>query len=195
MDRPRSLTLEGTNVRLEPLASRHLEDLEAAADEDPRTFAYMPTDPPTTGWSRWLEEALRQVRAGVCVAWATVAISNNRAVGSTRFVDIAPEHDRLEIGWTWLGLSSRRTPVNTEAKFLQLRYAFDELGARRVALKTDAQNEESQRAIARLGAVREGVLRHHMRRHDGYLRDTVYFSILSEEWPTVRDQLIGKLRS
>jgi N-acetyltransferase len=193
MDRPRPVTLRGSHVRLEPLARSHLDDLEAAAAEDARTFAYMPTDPPATGWSHWFDEALRQVRAGVCIAWAVVEIPTRRAVGSTRFVDIAPEHDRLEIGSTWLGLSARRTRVNTEAKFLQLEHAFRDLGARRVALKTDAQNAASLQAIARLGAVREGVLRHHMRRHDGYLRDTVYFSILSEEWPVVRDDLLAKL--
>jgi RimJ/RimL family protein N-acetyltransferase len=116
-----------------------------------------------------------------------------RAVGSTRFLDIAPEHGRLEIGWTWIAPSHQRTATNTEAKLLQLTYAFLELGATRVAFKTDQRNERSKAAIARLGAVREGVLRHQFRMPDGYMRSSVYFSILADEWPAVREALARRL--
>jgi RimJ/RimL family protein N-acetyltransferase len=127
------------------------------------------------------------------VSWATVDALSGRAIGSTRFLDIAPEHGRLEIGWTWIAPSHRRTATNTEAKLLQLSHAFDELGATRVALKTDERNERSQAAIARLGAVREGVLRHQFRMPDGFMRSSVYFSILADEWPAVKAQLEARL--
>ena len=127
------------------------------------------------------------------MAWATVDAATGRAIGSTRFGDIAPEHGRLEIGWTWIAPSHQRSAANTEAKLLQLTYAFEELGATRVALKTDGRNERSQRAIERIGGVREGVLRRHIRLPDGYLRDTVYFSILADEWPAAKARLTARL--
>jgi RimJ/RimL family protein N-acetyltransferase len=140
-------------------------------------------------WPAYLADAL----APEFVAWATVDAASGRAVGSTRFGDIAPEHGRVEIGWTWIAPSHQRTAVNTEAKLLQLTYAFDELGATRVALKTDGRNVRSQSAIERLGAVREGALRRHTRMPDGFMRDTVYYSILSDEWPAVKSRLTGRL--
>jgi len=136
-------------------------------------------------WPAYLADAVRPE----FVTWATVDAASGRAVGSSRFGDIAPEHGRVEIGWTWIAPSHQRTAVNTEAKLLQLAYAFDELGATRVALKTDGRNLRSQAAIERLGAVREGTLRRHIRLPDGYIRDTVYFSILAEEWPAVKARL------
>lgn len=193
MQRPKSVVLEGRHVRLEPLAARHREDLEAAAAQDPETFRYMGTNIAAHGWDAWLREALDGVSTGSYVAWATIDRESGRAVGSTRFGDIAPEHDRVEIGWTWIAPSHQRTAVNTEAKLLQLGYAFDELGATRVALKTDARNLRSQAAIERLGGVREGVLRKHIRLPDGYLRDTVYYSILADEWPAVKARLEERL--
>jgi N-acetyltransferase len=193
MKRPESVVLEGEHVRLEPLAASHSADLEAAAAEDPATFRYMGINIAAHGWEAWLREALDGVADGRYVAWATVDRASGRAIGSTRFGDIAPEHGRVEIGWTWIAASHQRTAANTEAKLLQLRYAFDELDATRVALKTDARNQRSQAAIERLGAVREGVLRRHIRLPDGFLRDTVYYSILSDEWPVVKARLEGRL--
>lgn len=193
MKHPQPVVLEGAQVRLEPLAARHRDDLVAAAGEDPSIFEYMGTSIAVNGWDAWLSEALEGVAAGRYVAWATVERSTNRAVGSTRFGDISPADGRVEIGWTWIAPSRQRTAVNTEAKLLQLRYAFEELGATRVALKTDARNLRSQAAIERLGAVREGVLRRHMRVSDGFIRDTVYYSILADEWPTVRARLEERL--
>ena len=194
MKRPEPVVLEGRHVRLEPLEARHREDLVAAASEDPETFRFMGTSIALHGWDAWLKEALDGVTDGRYVVWATVERETGRAVGSTRFGDISPADGRVEIGWTWIAPSRQRTAVNTEAKLLQLRYAFDDLGATRVALKTDGRNLRSQAAIERLGAVREGVLRRHMRLPDGYLRDTVYYSILADEWPALKARLEERLR-
>ena len=188
---PERVTLVGRHVRLEPIEERHRDDLLAAAAQSPDTFRYTGTDL-SVGAAAW-PDYLADAKRADFVAWATVDTASGRAVGSTRFGDIAPEHGRLEIGWTWIAPSHQRTAVNTEAKLLQLAYAFDQLGATRVALKTDARNERSQRAIERLGAVREGLLRRHLRLPDGFIRDTVYFSILSDEWPAVKARLEARL--
>lgn len=191
MKAPERVTLAGRFVRLEPIEERHRDDLLAAAAQDPVTFRYMGSDLSvgTSAWPAYLADAQRPDY----VAWATVDAGTGRAVGSTRFGDIAPEHGRVEIGWTWIAPSHQRSAVNTEAKLLQLGYAFDELGASRVALKTDGRNLRSQAAIQRLGAQREGVLRRHIRMPDGFIRDTVYFSILDEEWPAVKARLEDRL--
>lgn len=191
MRAPERVTLAGRHVRLEPLEERHRDDLLAAAAEDPTTFRYMGTDLSvgSEAWPAYLADALRPE----FVTWATVLTSTGQAIGSSRFGDVSPTDGRLEIGWTWIAPSQQRTAANTEAKLLQLTYAFEELGATRVALKTDARNERSQRAIERLGGVREGVLRHHMRLPDGHLRDTVYYSVLAAEWPAARARLEQRL--
>lgn len=190
---PRPVTLEGRFVRLEPLREQHRSDLEAAAAEDPSALRYMMTSLATHGWDAWWGEAAAGVAAGQYVAWATVALDCGRAVGSTRFGDIDLPSERVEIGWTWLAPSRWRSAINSEAKLLQLTYAFDELDAGRVALKTDGRNARSQAAIERLGAIREGVLRRHTRLPDGFIRDTVYYSILRDEWPPIRDRLRARL--
>jgi N-acetyltransferase len=194
---PGPVILEGRHVRLEPLEARHLSGLMAAGDEDPEIFHFMVGNPYITGWDEWLSEALAGQAAGRYVAWATVLREapghEPRVIGSTRYGDIEPPHGRVEIGWTWLAQSQRGTAANTEAKYLQLRHAFDDLGATRVAFKTDARNERAQRALERIGAVREGVLRSHTRLSDGYLRDTVYYSIIAAEWPGARAGLEGRL--
>ena len=191
MLRPERIALEGRFVRLEPLDDRHRDDLLAAAGEDPATWRYMSSDLSVgpDAWAAYLADAQRPEY----VAWATVERSTGAAIGSTRFGDIAPEHERVEIGWTWIAPSRQRSAVNTEAKLLQLTYAFDTLGAGRVALKTDLRNERSQRAIERLGALREGVLRRHFRLPDGHVRDTVYYSIVSDEWPAAKARLEERL--
>ena len=191
MNPPERITLTGRFVRLEPISEAHRDDLLAAAAQDPATFRYMGADLSVgaSAWPAYLADALRPD----FVAWATVDAATGRAIGATRFGDIAPEHGRVEIGWTWIAPSHQRSAMNTEAKLLQLSYAFDELGATRVALKTDGRNERSQAAIARLGAVREGVLRRHLRLPDGFIRDTVYYSILSDEWPAVKARLQERL--
>ncbi len=191
MRAPERVILTGRHVRLEPIEERHRDDLLAAAEWDPLTFRYMSMDLSlgADAWPAYLADALRPDY----VTWATVDAVSGRAVGSSRFGDIAPEHGRLEIGWTWIAPSHQRTALNTEAKLLQLRYAFEELGATRVALKTDGRNLRSQAAIERLGAQREGALRKHMRMPDGFIRDTVYYSILGDEWPTVKAHLGERL--
>jgi RimJ/RimL family protein N-acetyltransferase len=188
---PERVTLAGRHVRLEPIEERHRDHLLAAAAEDPATFRYTLSElwMGEEAWPGYLADSQRPE----FVTWATVLTSTGRAIGSTRFGDISPADGRLEIGWTWIAPSHQRTAANTEAKLLQLTYAFEELGATRVALKTDARNEASQRAIERIGGVREGVLRHHMRLPDGHLRDTVYYSILSDEWPAAKARLQERL--
>jgi RimJ/RimL family protein N-acetyltransferase len=188
---PERIVLAGRFVRLEPLEERHRDDLLAAAAQDPATFRYLFTDlsAGASVWPAYLADALKPEY----ISWATVHAATGRAVGSTRFLDIAPEHGRVEIGWTWIAPSHQRTATNTEAKLLQLGYAFDTLGATRVALKTDERNERSQEAIAHLGALREGVLRHQFRMPDGFMRSSVYFSILAAEWPAVKAHLEERL--
>lgn len=191
MKPPERVTLAGRFVRLEPIEERHRDDLLAAAAQDPATFRYMGTDLSVgaDAWPAFLADAQR----AEFVAWATVETAGGRAIGSTRFGDISPADGRVEIGWTWIAPSHQRSAVNSEAKLLQLTYAFEELGATRVALKTDGRNERSQRAIERIGGVREGVLRRHIRMPDGFMRDTVYYSILSDEWPAVKARLAARL--
>ena len=192
MRAPERVTLAGRHVRLEPIEERHRDDLLAAAAQDPETFRYT-VGALWKGASVWADYLADALRPGF-VTWATVDAATGRALCSTRFGDIEPEHGRGEIGWTWIAPSHQRTAINTEAKLLQLSYAFEELGATRVALKTDARNERSQRAIERIGGVREGVLRRHMRLPDGFIRDTVYYSILADEWPAVKRRLEERLR-
>ncbi|MBI2496519.1 MAG: GNAT family N-acetyltransferase, partial [Opitutae bacterium] len=162
---PKPVLLSGRQVRLEPLTPAHAPGIFAAS-RDPEIWRYL-LIPPFAGMAdveRWLAEALKLQAAGAEVAWATVRAADNRVVGSTRFLDIRRAHRGLEIGNTWLAPEAQRTPVNTEAKFLQLRHAFEELGAWRVQLKTDERNQKSRDAIARIGAKFEGVLRKYQAR-------------------------------
>jgi RimJ/RimL family protein N-acetyltransferase len=138
---------------------------------------------------RHIEEALRLQEAGATVPFATISLEHGRAMGATRYLTIMPQDRGLEIGWTWLGPEVQRTGVNTEAKYLLLRHAFETLGAIRVQLKTHHNNLRSQRAIERLGAVREGTLRNHMIMPDGSYRHSVYFSVIDDEWPSVKTRL------
>lgn len=134
----------------------------------------------------WIDEARA---SSAQIPFAVVHAESGRAVGSTRYMDIRIADRGLEIGWTWYAPSVQRTALNTECKLLLLRHAFEELGAERVQLKTDARNERSRRAIERLGAIREGILRKHMRVRDGFLRDSLLYSIIAAEWPDVRTRL------
>jgi RimJ/RimL family protein N-acetyltransferase len=182
--------LEDRTVRLEPLEERHAEDLYEAGRE-PSIWTYMPRGPlRSVEESReMIRSVLRSSRDGSAWPFATVEISSGRAIGSTRYFDIRPEHRGLEIGWTWLGVAHQRTSANTECKRLLLEHAFDVLDALRVQLKTDARNLRSQRAIERIGAVREGVLRAHMVMPDGFVRDSVMYSMTREDWPEVKRRL------
>ncbi len=137
-----------------------------------------------------IEPALEELAAGRQIPFAIVDRAIGRAVGSTRYLDIQPANRGIEIGWTWIGTAHQRTAINTECKFLLLRHAFETLGAIRVQLKTDLRNERSQRAMERIGAAREGVLRQNMLLWDGHRRDSVYYSVLVDEWPRVRERLL-----
>jgi RimJ/RimL family protein N-acetyltransferase len=192
---PQPITLQGIHVRLEPLAQQHARDLFAAGSDE-AIWTYMPRPVPRSleDTSGWIQEALAAAAEGSQLPFAIIHRASGKAVGSTRYLDIRKEHRGLEIGWTWVGAAYQRTPVNTECKYLLLTHAFEELGAVRVQLKTDLRNERSQRAIERIGAVREGVLRKHMALWDGFIRDTVYYSILASEWPDVKRRLERLLR-
>jgi RimJ/RimL family protein N-acetyltransferase len=189
------VTLTGKLVRLEPLRVEHAGELLEIA-QDPDIWTYMPVDPSVSlaAMQRWLDGALRNQEAGIDLPFIIRDRASGRALGSTRYLNITP-HDRgLEIGSTWLCASARRTGVNTECKYLLLRHAFETLGAIRVQLKTDSRNLRSQRAIERIGGVREGVLRNHMILPDGYYRDSVYYSIIEREWPRVKENLLVKMK-
>lgn len=190
----RPLTLTGAAVRLEPLGPAHAEDLYVAAQE-PRIWRHMPVDPSNSldAMQVWIADALREREGGSQLPFAIVERVTGTAVGSTRYLTISPRDRGLEIGWTWLAVRAQRTAVNTECKYLLLHHAFETLGAVRVQIKTDSRNETSQRAIERLGAVREGMLRKHLLVQNGYIRDTVMYSILDSEWPSVKARLEGIL--
>ncbi|MCX6378392.1 MAG: GNAT family protein, partial [Armatimonadetes bacterium] len=142
---------------------------------------------------QWYQDALRAQEAGTEVVFVIVDKETGQAVGSTRFMDISAPNRGLEIGWTWLAPDVWRTRINTECKYLLLEHCFETLGAVRVQLKTDSRNLRSQKAMERLGAVREGVLRRHRILQDGYVRDSVYYSILPQEWEEVKKRLEGFL--
>ena len=143
--------------------------------------------------SRYVQSALSLRASGTAYPFAIVERSSGRAIGSTRFANIDQAHRRVEIGWTWLGRAWQRTAVNTEAKYLLLTAAFEQLGCIRVEFKTDVLNTTSRAALRRIGAQEEGVLRQHMITAAGRLRDSVYFSILDREWPNVKSALVEKL--
>ena len=186
------VTLSGQFVRLEPLSKGHAEGLLEAAS-DPIIWKYLTVRQPTTvsEMESWIETALSQQDH---LPFATIRQDDSKVVGSTRYLDIRPFDKALEIGWTWIATKAQRTPVNTEAKFLMLRHAFEELGAVRVQLKTDAKNERSRNAIERIGAQFEGVFRNYQRYWHGAMRDTAMYSITDAEWPAVRAELERKLR-
>lgn len=195
---PRPIVLSGSTIRLEPLDAAHAADL-AVVGRDAEIWTYMQQGPfaDVGDALAMIEGAMRYARAGRELPFAIVLRSNGRAIGSTRYMDIRREHRGLEIGATWIGLAFQRTGINTECKRLLLGHAFEDLGALRVQLKTDHLNVRSQRAIDRLGAVREGVLRQHMSRRDGSQRDTVMYSVIASEWPAMRarlDQLLTRDR-
>jgi RimJ/RimL family protein N-acetyltransferase len=190
----RDTVLNGRLVRLETLAFEHEASLWKFA-QDPEIWRWLPAPPPRTReqLSRIIQDALRERDQGRRLPFAVMDREIGGAIGSTSYLDIEPSHRRIEIGWTWFGRDWWGTGRNEESKLLMFRYAFETLNAQRVSLKTDAENERSQRAIERVGGVREGVLRKHYVRPDGSSRDTVYFSVIDTEWPAVRAKLEGFL--
>jgi N-acetyltransferase len=187
------ITLEGTHVRLEPLAASHFRGLSEIAF-DPELWRVNSTTIRTPEELKSsIDGMLAAQAAGNMLPFVTIERASQRAIGATRFMNIEPAHRRLEIGGTWIAKPWQRTAINTEAKYLMLRYAFENLGCVRVELKTDALNEQSRRAILRIGAKEEGTLRQHTITWTGRARDSVYFSILDSEWPQVKAALEAKL--
>lgn len=190
---PVPVTLAGRIVRLEPLTLAHADDLlEHALDPDLWRWTLSHVES-ADDLRRYLEAALREREHGRALPFAHVLVATGRAIGSTRFGTIVREHRRVEIGWTWIGRAFQRTAVNTEAKYLMLRHAFETWGCLRVELKTNALNTRSREAMRRIGCVEEGTLRHHAISDRGVVRDTVYFSILQKEWPAVKARLEAML--
>ncbi|HKX28540.1 MAG TPA: GNAT family N-acetyltransferase [Blastocatellia bacterium] len=189
----RPQTLEGYGLRLEPLADEHHDGL-AAAVADGRLWELWFTSVPEPGQVRdYIAEALAGQRKGHMLPWAVRHLPSETIVGSTRYHDIVASIDRVEIGYTWYGKSWQRSHVNTGCKLLLLGHAFDTLGCRVVGLRTDNFNFASQRAIEALGAKKDGVIRHHLPRRDGTVRDSVMYSILANEWPVVKRHLEMRL--
>jgi RimJ/RimL family protein N-acetyltransferase len=187
--------LKGEQVRLEPLSLDHVRELAPIA-LDPELWRFTVSQVRTEeDLGAYIAAALRERDAGTALPFLIRECPTGRAVGSTRFGNIDVRNRRVEIGWTWIGRAWQRTAVNTEAKLLLLKYAFETLGCNRVEFKTDVLNERSRAALARIGAREEGVMRRHMVTDSGRVRDSVYFSIIAEEWPEVRAKLEARLRA
>ena len=189
------IMLEGVHVRLEPLSTKHEDDLLNAAQPD-EIWEWLAASPVKSRekMHEWLLRVEKDIEARTQILFAIIRRADNRTVGVTSYMDIRLKDRALEIGGTWLNPEVWRTAINTECKYLLLRHAFENLGCIRVQLKTDSRNVRSQRAIERLGAVREGVLRKHMILHTGYQRDTVMYSIIDTEWGGVKARLEEKLK-
>ena len=187
------MILEGEVVRLVPLEIGHVDAL-CEVGFDAEIWRWMPTGVRDRGAMRtWVEDALAAQAAGSAMPFVTTLRETGKAIGSTRFMNIDTAHRRAEIGATWIAPAWQRSRVNTEAKFLMLRYAFEEQLRRRVEFKTSSKNIKSRAAILRIGATEEGTFRKHMIQEDGSNRDTVYFSIVDDEWPTVKARLESAL--
>jgi RimJ/RimL family protein N-acetyltransferase len=187
------VTLAGRYVRLEPLTSEHINAL-ADVGLDPDLWRWTTSQVTNRDeMAAYVQAALAGQAAGSALPFVTVEQSSGRIIGSTRYGNIDLANRRVEIGWTWVARPWQRTAVNTEAKYLLLRHAFETLGCLRVELKTDVLNERSRRAIGRIGAREEGILRKHVITQSGRVRDTVYFSILDDEWPQAKAALEARL--
>jgi RimJ/RimL family protein N-acetyltransferase len=184
--------LRGRFVLLETLDEAHRGPLRAAAD-DPRIWQHTLTRGDGDAFDPWFDAALAERDAGQRVPFAVRLLADDRLIGSTSYLDVAVRHKRVEVGSTWYHPDHWATAVNPECKLLLLAHAFDVVGVNRVALVTDGLNVRSQAAIAKLGAVREGVLRAHMLTQGGRVRDTVVFSILAAEWPAMREKLLARI--
>lgn len=190
------LTLEGSTVRLEPIRLGHAQLFwEVAQDAVDEIFRWIPYSVKTLAdFEALVAKAFAEQEREESVVFATVERASGRVIGSTRFMNIDRTNRRVEIGSTWIAPAWQRTAVNTEAKYLMLRHAFETWGCVRVELKTDALNEKSRNAILRIGAREEGTLRKHVVTWTGRIRDSVYFSILDTEWPAVKSRLEERLR-
>lgn len=186
---PQPVVLEGNGVRLEPLTDKHVDALAQAAGDGRLWEIWYVAVPPPEKIPAYVADALKGQRDGNMLPWVVRDLASDRIIGSTRYHDIVPAIDRVEIGHTWYSESRQRTHVNTTCKLLLLGHAFDTLGCKVVGLRTDTFNFRSQRAIEGLGAKQDGVIRHFGARRDGSVRDVVMYSILASEWPDVRRHL------
>lgn len=189
------ITLVGKTIRLEPLHEDHIHGL-AKVGLDPKIWHYMRYGKIENEEQLgvWVRELLALLAQGTDLPFAVIQKATGSPIGCTRYLHVNPPNRSLEIGGTWYGLEYQGTQVNTECKYLLLKHAFETMECIRVWFKTDLRNKRSQHAIERLGAVKEGVLRHHMILPDGYIRDSVVYSILLEEWPRVKQDLEAKLK-
>lgn len=187
-----AVPLDAFGVALQPLEERHRAGM-ALAGSDPAIWTYLPWNGAGEGFNRWFDATLALQQSRREAIWAVCRADDGEVVGTTRYLNIAAHDKRVEIGGTWYARNVWASVVNPACKFMLLAHGFETLRLNRMELKTDARNERSQKAIARLGAVREGLFRRHMVLPDGHIRDTIYFSIIREEWPAVRDGLIARL--
>ena len=191
---PRPVVLEGHGIRLEPLTEEHSDALATAAGDGRLWELWFVAVPPPDGMRAYVADALTGQRDGHMLPWVVRDVSSGAIMGSTRYHDIVPAIERVEIGHTWYGQSRQRTHVNTTCKLLLLTHAFEKLSCKVVGLRTDNFNFRSQRAIEALGAKKDGVIRHFGTRRDGTVRDVVMYSILATEWPDVKRYLELRLR-
>jgi N-acetyltransferase len=187
-------TLEGHGVRLEPLTREHHDGIAAAASDGRLWELFFTSVPEPDKTASYIEDALKGQARGDMLPWVVRDLKSGDIVGSTRYHDIVPSADRVEIGYTWYAQRCQRTHVNTACKLLLFDYAFDKISCTVVGLRTDNFNFRSQRAIEALGAKKDGVIRHHAPRRDGSVRDTVMYSVLAAEWPAVRKHLELRLK-
>lgn len=193
MIHPKPATLEGHGVRLEPLTREHHDALAAAAKDGRLWELFFTSVPEPEQVHAYISGALAGQEKGDMLPWAVRELKSGEIVGSTRYHDIIPAADRVEIGYTWYAKRMQRTHVNTACKLLLFEFAFEKVGCAVVGLRTDNFNFRSQRAIEALGAKKDGVIRHHWPRRDGTIRDTVMYSVLAHEWPDVRRHLEFRL--
>ena len=187
------VVLRGRYVRLEPLTLQHCDGLSEVG-LDAELWRWIPVPVLTQEhMAEYVETALKEQAAGTSLPFAQIDAATGKVIGSTRYSNIERTHHRVEIGWTWIAPQWQRTAVNTEAKYLLLRHAFETLACNRVELKTDSLNAKSRAAILRIGAQQEGIFRNHMITATGRIRHTVYFSITNEEWPGVKLRLEQRL--
>jgi RimJ/RimL family protein N-acetyltransferase len=191
---PRPATLEGHGVRLEPLSLEHEKGLAAAADDGKLWELWFTSVPEPDKTRAYIDAALKGQSDGHMLPWVVRDAKDGAILGSTRYHDIIPAADRVEIGYTWYAQRCQRSHVNTACKLLLFSHAFEKIHCKVVGLRTDNFNFRSQRAIEALGAKKDGVIRHHAPRRDGSIRDTVMYSVLATEWPDVRRHLESRLR-
>jgi len=191
---PKPVTLEGHGIRLEPLSREHEKALVDAAQDGKLWQLFFTSVPEPEKALAYIDAALAGQQKGEMLPWAVRELKSGAIVGSTRYHDIIPAADRVEIGWTWYANRFQRTHVNTACKLLLFEFAFEKLGCKVVGLRTDNFNFRSQRAIEALGAKKDGVIRHHWPRRDGTIRDTVMYSVLAHEWPDVKRHLELRLQ-